>query len=113
MLGDEGRQDQDTRATDKDGPTVNADPGLERLRRPGAELRDSMAAALEQALAAPAPGRAAAWIERVHVSLVELSADVREHVAITEGPERLHCATYWPPAPGWPTPSGNSAATTR
>jgi hypothetical protein len=70
---------------------VAADPGLEVLRRRRAELRDSMDA-LEQALAAPAPRRAAAWAERVHVALVELSADLRTHVDVTEGPDGLHQA---------------------
>jgi hypothetical protein len=62
---------------------------LESLRRHRAELRES-ASALEQALAAPAPGRLGAWTERVHVALVELSADFREHVDITEGPDGLY-----------------------
>ena len=75
-------------------PVVGAqdpDPGLEALRRLRAELRGSMAA-LEQALAAPAPGRPAGWAERVEVALVELSADFGEHVAVTEGPEGTHAA---------------------
>ncbi len=67
----------------------NRDAGLDALRRLRAELRESMAA-LEQALAAPAPGRVPGWAERVEVALVELSADLREHVAITEGPDGLH-----------------------
>ena len=62
---------------------------LEALRRHRADLRESMNA-LEQALAAPVPGRPAAWAERVHVALVELSADFREHVEITEGPGGLY-----------------------
>ncbi len=62
---------------------------LEELRRRRAELLESMRA-VEQALAAPAPGRQARWAERVHVALVELSADVREHIDITEGPDGLH-----------------------
>lgn len=70
-------------------PVATSDPGLDLLRRRRAELRGSMSA-LEQALAAPAPGRTASWAERVHVALVELSADVREHVAITEGPDGMH-----------------------
>ena len=49
-------------------------------------------AALEQALAAPTPGRPAAWAERVDVALVELSADFAEHVAVTEGSDGLHDA---------------------
>ena len=65
------------------------DPGLDALRRLRAELRDSMAA-LEQALAAPAPGRRTAWAERVDVALLELSADFREHVAVTEGVDGVH-----------------------
>jgi hypothetical protein len=62
---------------------------LRALRRQRADLRDSMSA-LERALAAPAPGRAGAWAERVHVALVELSADFREHVDVTEGPGGLY-----------------------
>jgi hypothetical protein len=62
---------------------------LEALRRHRAELRESMNA-LEQALAAPAPGRLGAWAQRVHVALVELSADFREHIDITEGPHGLY-----------------------
>ena len=59
---------------------------LEELRRRRAELLESMRA-VEQALAAPGPGRQTRWAERVHVALVELSADVREHIDITEGPD--------------------------
>jgi len=71
-------------------PVVFArDPGLDALRRIRAELGGSIAA-LEQALAAAAPGRAREWAERVDVALVELSADFREHVAVTEGTDGLH-----------------------
>jgi hypothetical protein len=62
---------------------------LETLRRRRAELRESMNA-VEQALAAPAPRRFEAWAERVHVALVELSADFREHIDVTEGPDGLY-----------------------
>jgi len=62
---------------------------LEELRRRRAELFESMSA-VEQALAAPAPGRQARWSERVHVALVELSADFGEHIDITEGPDGLY-----------------------
>lgn len=62
---------------------------LDELRRRRADLRDSMSA-LEQALAGPAPGRLGAWTQRVHVALVELSADFREHVEITESPSGLY-----------------------
>lgn len=65
------------------------DPDLDAIRRHRAELRESIHA-LEQALAAPAPGRAQAWAERVHVALVELSADLREHVHLTEGTDGLY-----------------------
>jgi hypothetical protein len=47
---------------------------------------------VEQALAAPAPGRWNAWAERVQVALAELSADVREHIDITQGPHGLYRA---------------------
>jgi hypothetical protein len=46
--------------------------------------------ALKQALAAPTSGCLDAWSEWVDVALIELSADVRAHVAITEGPGGLH-----------------------
>ncbi len=62
---------------------------MEELRQRRAELRDSMSA-LEHALAAPAPGDDERWAERVHVALVELSADFREHITITEGPDGLY-----------------------
>jgi len=62
---------------------------LESLRRHRADLRESMSA-LEQALAAPAPGRPGAWAQRVHIAAVELSADFREHVDITEGQSGLY-----------------------
>jgi hypothetical protein len=73
-------------------PVVGAeDPGLDGLRRVRAELSACMAA-LEQALAAPTPGRYTAWAERVDVTLVELSADFDEHVVLTEGSDGLHDA---------------------
>ena len=62
---------------------------LQAVRAHRAELRESIAA-LEQSLAGPVPGRIAAWAERVHVALVELSGDLREHVELNEGPEGLH-----------------------
>jgi hypothetical protein len=62
---------------------------LEALRLHRAELRESMGA-LENALAAPAIAGQALWVQRVHVALLELSADFREHVAITEGTDGLY-----------------------
>ena len=62
---------------------------LQAVRAHRAELGESIAA-LQQALAAPIPGRVDAWAERVHVALVELSADLREHIDIAEGPQGLH-----------------------
>ena len=67
------------------------DPELDAVRRLRTELRGSMSA-LEQALAAPAPGRGGAWAEQVDVAIRELSAEFREHVAVTEGPDGLHGA---------------------
>jgi hypothetical protein len=46
--------------------------------------------ALELALAVPAASGLARWAERVHVALVELSADFREHIDLTEGPDGLY-----------------------
>jgi hypothetical protein len=62
---------------------------LEELRRRRGELRDSMSA-VEQALAAPTGRGPKGWAERVQAALVELSGDLREHVAITEGPEGIY-----------------------
>jgi len=63
---------------------------LKEIRRRRSELRDSMSA-LELALAAPAPaGATAHWVERVHAALLELSGDLRQHVAVTEGPRGLY-----------------------
>lgn len=62
---------------------------LDALRRQRAQLRDSMRA-LEDALAGPAPGSHSRWAERVHVALVELSADFREHIDVTEGEGGLY-----------------------
>jgi hypothetical protein len=65
------------------------DLDLDAVRRHRAELRESIHA-LEQALAAPTPGRSRAWAERVHVALVELSSDLRQHVELTEGTDGLY-----------------------
>jgi hypothetical protein len=62
---------------------------LDAVRAGRAELHESMAA-LEQALAGAGPGRAEAWSQRVHVALVELSADLRAHVHLTEAPGGLY-----------------------
>jgi hypothetical protein len=56
---------------------------LEELRRRRAELLESMSAVNTRwPHLRPAARR---WAERVHVALVELSADFREHIDITEG----------------------------
>jgi len=62
---------------------------LETLRLRRAELRGSMGA-LERALAEPVPIGHGRWAGRVNVALVELSADLREHIAVTEGESGLH-----------------------
>jgi hypothetical protein len=62
---------------------------FDELRQRRAELRGSISA-LEHALASPATGGPGRWTERVHVALVELAADLREHVRITEGPDGLY-----------------------
>ena len=72
------------------GTTATAGQGpWEELRRQRAELRESMNA-LELALAGPVSSGQHRWAERVHVALVELSADVRAHIAFTEGPGGLY-----------------------
>lgn len=74
-----------------DGGPATLGDALERARRHRAELRESVDA-LEAALAAPIPGRAATWVERVHAATAELTADFREHVSVTEGRQGLYAA---------------------
>jgi hypothetical protein len=62
---------------------------LAELRQHRAELRESMSA-LEDALAAPASRDRGRWAQRVHVALVELTGDFREHVDITEGADGFY-----------------------
>lgn len=70
-------------------PTEPDSALLDGLRRRRAELRESMNA-LEHALAAPARADPGQWAERVHVALVELTADLREHIDVTEGEDGLY-----------------------
>lgn len=70
-------------------PVPGSDQTLRVLRRRRAELREAMSG-LEAALAAPMTSDPEFWAGRVNVALVELSADLRQHVAITEGPDGLH-----------------------
>lgn len=66
-----------------------SNPGLDVLRRRRAELFESMGA-LRQALDAPTAGSLESWSKWVDVAVTELAADVRAHIAITEGPGGLH-----------------------
>jgi hypothetical protein len=68
---------------------VSAAQVRETLRRRRAELHEAMSA-VEQALAAPARDGVDAWAERVHVALIELSADLRQHIDVTEGQYGLY-----------------------
>lgn len=70
---------------------AETDPGFDALRVHRAELYECMNA-LEQALAAPPARGTAAWVERVSVAVVELTADLREHVSLTEGADGLYRA---------------------
>ena len=70
-------------------PSASDQAFLEELRQHRAELRESVSA-LEGALAAPATTDLTRWAERVHVALVELSGDFRQHIEITEGPDGLY-----------------------
>lgn len=71
-------------ATSSDQPTV-----FTELRRRRAELLESIHA-LEQALAAPAPGREVAWRARVKSSVRRLAEDFATHKAMTEGADGLY-----------------------
>lgn len=78
-----------TEATMEAIPSIPGQTRLAELRRRRAELLESMRA-VEQALAAPAPGREGRWAERVRLALGELSADFRAHIDVTEGPDGLY-----------------------
>jgi len=72
------------------GPEAESDNhDLSELRRRRAELLESINA-LEQALAAPVPGRQMRWVERVSSAQLELSGDFHDHVELTEGPKGLY-----------------------
>ena len=71
------------------GPVDESDAHLSELRRRRAELLESINT-LEQALAAPVPGRQMVWVERVSASLLALSSDFRDHVELTEGVSGLY-----------------------
>ena len=71
------------------GPAGAEQAFLADLRRRRADLLESIGA-VEQALAAPVPGRESRWVERVGVALVELSADFREHIGYTEGADGFY-----------------------
>jgi hypothetical protein len=76
-------------------PDAESEPHLlSELRRRRAELLESITA-LEQAFAAPAPGRQMRWAERVYAALVELSGDFRDHIGLTEGPAGLYSETIF------------------
>ena len=64
---------------------------LEAVRRRRADLREVLSA-FEDALAAPATGRAVIWGERVHEIVGDLVVEFAEHVDVTEGPDGLHQA---------------------
>ncbi len=70
-------------------PSTRDQAALEALRLRRAELRQSMSV-LEFAMAEPALIGRERWAGRVHVALVELSADLREHVEVTEGEAGVH-----------------------
>lgn len=61
---------------------------LDRLRAHRAELGESMRA-LDAALALPV-GMGPVWRRRVRAALTELAHDLRDHVALTEGPGGLY-----------------------
>ena len=79
-----------TAAGAKPGPDAEPDnETLSEVRRRRAELLESINS-LEQALAAPVPGRQMLWVERVSTALLELSSDIHDHVELTEGPSGLY-----------------------
>lgn len=63
-------------------------PILDDARGQRAGLHHAVVA-LEEAIAAPAPGRARDWSTRVHDTLVDVSGAFERHIAVTEGPDGL------------------------
>jgi hypothetical protein len=72
-------------------PTATHTAELDQVRLRRAELREALGD-LEQALAAPAAGRAEDWGKAVSVALDQIGADWKTHVQVTEGPGGLHHA---------------------
>lgn len=61
---------------------------LDATRHQRSDLR-TVVVRLEEALAAPAPGRPREWAGRVHERLVDVAAAFERHIAVTEGPDGL------------------------
>lgn len=69
-------------------PQVSDGSLLDVTRHQRSDLR-TVVVRLEEALAAPAPGRPREWAGRVHERLVDVAAAFERHIAVTEGPEGL------------------------
>jgi hypothetical protein len=70
------------------GTGAAATAALEEARDKRADLHACIVS-LEEAIAAPATGRALDWAMRVHDALVEVGAAFERHIAVVEGPEGL------------------------
>jgi hypothetical protein len=68
---------------------VHTGQELAAVRQRRAELRETLRS-LEDALAAPASGRAVVWGEKVQGALARLAQDFALHIEVTEGPDGLH-----------------------
>ncbi len=62
---------------------------LDAVRQRRADLYDDLAT-LERAIAAPAPGREAAWGNGVAAALGLVRAELAAHIELNEGPDGLH-----------------------
>lgn len=69
-------------------PRVGDASLLDATRHQRSDLR-TVVVRLEEALAAPAPGRPREWAGRVHERLVDVAAAFERHIAVTEGPDGL------------------------
>jgi hypothetical protein len=71
-------------------PTLIAtEADLDAVRTRRVQLRQALRE-LEEALAAPASGRAEQWGQRVHAAFVRVADEFSGHIAVTEGPGGLH-----------------------
>jgi cytochrome b len=69
-------------------------PTFEAVRRRRQDLEEALCS-LETAIASPAPGREAEWVQKVRLQLSALAASLDRHIEVTEGSGGLHEDILW------------------